>query len=65
MIEVWALPSLQVSYSFNLKDGNDVASAAQADTNIQRASDGAWVIRAGPFHSKHYCCMEEQYYHYA
>jgi hypothetical protein len=23
------------------------------------------VIRAGPFHSKHYCCMEEQYYHYA
>jgi hypothetical protein len=46
------------------QSGSDVASSAQADSNIQRASNGVCVIRAGPFHSEYYCCMEGQYYHY-
>jgi hypothetical protein len=49
--------------SFNLRYGSGVASAAQANANLQRASDGIWVIRAGPLHTEHYCCMEGQYYH--
>jgi hypothetical protein len=65
MMGVWALPRLRVPSSLHLMYGSDAASAAQADTNIHLAWDGIWVIRAGPYHTQHNCCMEGQYCHYS